>query len=77
MDKLKLVTYLRDVQIQQPLKFPTIRINFDRLKIAQMGLSLNDIVRSVTEATSSSRFTEKNQWLDEKVSYTYRAGAGS
>ena len=72
VEKLKSVPYLRDVQIQQPLKFPTIRINFDRLKIAQMGLSLNDIVRSVTEATSSSRFTEKNQWLDEKVSYTYQ-----
>ncbi len=71
-DKLKKVDYLRDVQIQQPLKFPTVRINFDRLKIAQMGLNLSDVVRSVTDATSSSRFTEKNQWLDEKVAYTYQ-----
>lgn len=69
---LKSVTYLRDVQIQQPLKFPAIHINYDRLKIAQMGLNFSDVTRSITDATSSSRFTEKNQWLDEKVAYTYQ-----
>jgi len=70
--KLSSVSYLRDVQIQQPLKFPVIKINLDRLKIAQMGLSLPDVARSVTDATSSSRFTEKNLWLDETNSYTYQ-----
>ncbi|MFI5163921.1 MAG: efflux RND transporter permease subunit [Bacteroidia bacterium] len=70
--KLNAVSYLRDVQIQQPLKFPVIRIHLDRLKIAQMGLNLSDVARSVTDATSSSRFTEKNLWLDENNSYTYQ-----
>lgn len=37
-----------------------------------MGLDVNQVARSVTDATSSSRFTEKNQWLDEKASYTYQ-----
>jgi multidrug efflux pump subunit AcrB len=37
-----------------------------------MGLSLPEVVRSLTDATSSSRFTEKNQWLDENVAYTYQ-----
>ena len=72
LQKIKTVSYLRDVQIQQPLKFPAIRINYDRLKIAQMGLNFSDVTRSVTDATSSSRFVEKNQWLDEKVAYTYQ-----
>lgn len=70
--KLKTISCLRDVQIQQPMKFPAIRINYDRLKIAQMGLNFSEITRSVTDAISSSRFTEKNQWLDEKVAYTYQ-----
>jgi len=73
--KLTDVSYLRDVQIQQPLKFPVIHIDFDRLKIAQMGLDLSDVAHSVTDATSSSRFTEKNLWLDENNSYTYQAQA--
>ncbi len=70
--ELKQVSFLRDVQIRQPLKFPVVRILIDRLKVAQMGLKLNDVARSITAVTSSSRFTEKNQWLDEKSAYTYQ-----
>ena len=70
--KLNAIPFLRDVQIQQPLKFPVIHIHFDRFKIAQMGLSLPDVAQSVTDATSSSRFTNKNLWLDENNSYTYQ-----
>ncbi|MFD0793447.1 efflux RND transporter permease subunit [Mucilaginibacter litoreus] len=72
LDKLKRVNYLRDVQINQPLHFPVISIKLDRLKIAQMGLNITEIARSVTASTSSSRFTEKNQWLDEKAANTYQ-----
>jgi len=72
VDSLKQISYLRDVQIAQPLKFPTIKIDIDRFKLAQMGLNLNEVARSITDATSSSRFTEKVQWLDTKVAYTYQ-----
>src|ERR1700749_4023532 len=58
--------------IAQPLKFPVIKITLDRLKVAQLGLNIKDISRSVTASTSSSRFTEKNLWLDEKSAYTYQ-----
>jgi len=37
-----------------------------------MGLSLNEVARSITDATSSSRFTEKVLWLDPKAAYTYQ-----
>lgn len=66
------IPFLRDVQIAQPLHFPVISIDIDRLKLAQMGLNIYQVARSVTASTSSSRFTEKNQWLDEKVAYTYQ-----
>jgi multidrug efflux pump subunit AcrB len=72
VDSLKQISYLRDVQIAQPLKFPTIKINIDRFRLAQMGLNINEVARSITDATSSSRFTEKVQWLDQKVAYTYQ-----
>ena len=71
-DSLKKIPYLRDVQIAQPLKFPVVSITIDRLKAAQLGLNVQDIARSVTASTSSSRFTEKNQWLDEDKAYTYQ-----
>ncbi|MDN3548584.1 efflux RND transporter permease subunit [Mucilaginibacter aquaedulcis] len=72
VSKLKQINYLRDVQIVQPLRFPVIGITLDRLKAAQLGLNIKDIARSVTASTSSSRFTEKNLWLDEKGAYTYQ-----
>jgi len=71
-ENMKKINYLRDVQILQPLKFPTLKINIDRFRLAQMGLNLTEVARSITDATSSSRFTEKVLWLDPKVAYTYQ-----
>ena len=75
LTKLKQIPYLRDVQINQPLRYPIIAIKLDRLKVSQLGLNVSDIARSVTASTSSSRFTLKNLWLDEKNSYTYQVQA--
>ncbi|MBA3827940.1 MAG: efflux RND transporter permease subunit [Taibaiella sp.] len=74
-EALKTIPYLRDVQIQQPLKFPVVNITIDRQKASQMGLNIAAIARSITAVTSSSRFTEKNQWLDEKSAYTFQVQA--
>jgi multidrug efflux pump subunit AcrB len=73
VSKLKDIPYLRDVQVAQPLKFPTINITLDRQKLAQMGLSLDNISKSISDATASSRYTLKNLWLDDKKQYTYNA----
>ena len=72
LQKMKGIEFLRDVQIAQPLKFPTINIRVDRQKLSMMGLSLDNISRSITASTSSSRYTNKNYWLDNKNSYTYQ-----
>ncbi|MGG7662095.1 efflux RND transporter permease subunit [Dyadobacter sp. BHUBP1] len=70
--KLSQDDHLRDVRIVQPLKFPVINIKLDRQKLAVMGLSLQAAARSITASTSSSRYTEKNQWLDPNSAYTYQ-----
>jgi multidrug efflux pump subunit AcrB len=72
LDKLKSISYLRDVQIAQPLKVPVINIDIDRQRLALMGLSIDNVSKSITDATSSSRYTNKNLWLDDKTSYTYQ-----
>ena len=71
--KLQTVPFLRDVQIAQPLNFPTVDIHVDRNKLALMGLSLQDIAKSITDVTSSSRYTDKNLWLDTRAAYTYQS----
>lgn len=70
--EMKKISFLRDVQIAQPLNVPTININLDREKLALMGLSLEQVSRSITASTSSSRLTAKNFWLDSKTSFTYQ-----
>jgi len=72
LNKLNAIPYLRDVQIVQPLRFPIITMTVDRLKAAQLGLNMKDISNSVTASTTSSRFVQKNLWLDEKGAYTYQ-----
>jgi multidrug efflux pump subunit AcrB len=69
---MRKISYLRDVQIAQPIRYPVIKINIDRERAGQLGLNATEISRSLTAATSSSRFTEKNFWLDPTNGYAYQ-----
>lgn len=71
MAELKQIPYLRDVQIAQSIKYPALNVNIDRVKAAQLGVDLNDVSRSLIASTSSSRYTDKNVWVDEKVGLSY------
>lgn len=71
IEKLRKIPYLRDVQIGQSIKYPAININIDRTRAAQLGVDVTDISRSLIAATSSSRYTEKNTWIDQKAGVTY------
>ncbi len=69
--KLNEIAYLRDVQIAQPLQYPALNIDIDRTRAAQLGIDMNDVSRSLIAATSSSRYTEKNIWIDERGGFSY------
>src|SRR5258708_6344413 len=71
MDKLKQVGYLRDIQLGQSNKYPAINVEVDRIKAAQLGVDMDDVSRSIVASTSSSRYTEKNIWIDENSSNSY------
>jgi multidrug efflux pump subunit AcrB len=69
--KLNKISYLRDVQLAQSINYPAIDINIDRTRAAELGVGVDDISRSLLASTSSSRYTEKNVWLDEKIGLSY------
>jgi multidrug efflux pump subunit AcrB len=71
IEKLKQIPYLRDVQLGQSNKYPAIDIEVDRVRAAQLGVTMDDISRSLVASTSSSRYTEKNIWIDEKGNNSY------
>ena len=62
--QLAKLNFLRDLQIQQEEKFPTLDIDINRDRAGQFGLTMADVVHSVVPATSSSRFTDPNYWRD-------------
>jgi multidrug efflux pump subunit AcrB len=71
IDKLNQIPYLRDVQLGQSTRYPAININIDRTRAAQLGVDITDISRSLIASTSSSRYTDKNIWVDEKSNLAY------
>jgi CzcA family heavy metal efflux pump len=70
--KLNGFDYLRDVQIATPLDYPGIKIDIDRIKAGQLGLTVDQISKSTVAATSSSRFTQPNYWLDKATGTAYQ-----
>ena len=69
--KLRQIPYLRDVQLGQSTKYPSINIRIDRIRASQLGVGVTDISRSLIASTSSSRYSEKNSWVDEKAGLAY------
>jgi multidrug efflux pump subunit AcrB len=70
--RLRQIPYLRDVRLNQPLRYPTVQVDVDRERAAQFGLTPDQISRSLVAATSSSRFTAKNLWLDQSKGFSYQ-----
>lgn len=69
---LKKVPYLRDVRIAEALAYPTLEIEVNRDLAGQFGLSMQDITKSLVTATSSTRFTDKNLWIDPRSGLVFQ-----
>jgi multidrug efflux pump subunit AcrB len=70
--QLAKLPFLRDLQFAQELNYPTMDININRERAGQFGLTMADVVRSVVPATSSSRFTQPNYWVDGNVGQAFQ-----
>ena len=60
--KLATLPMLRDVQFGQPLDYPAVNVTIDRERAGVLGVTTADLSRSLTPATSSSRFTQPVYW---------------
>jgi len=66
------ISFLRDIQIAQPMAYPMLRIEMNRERAGQLGVTPAQVARSLVAATSSSRFTDKNLWLDNSKGLAYQ-----
>jgi multidrug efflux pump subunit AcrB len=66
------VSSLRDLQIRQELDYPAVKVDIDRKLAGMLGVTADQVGQSLTEATSSSRFTVPNFWADPSTGIGYQ-----
>jgi multidrug efflux pump subunit AcrB len=72
VEKLRSIGSLRDVQLGELLDSPTLAIEIDRERAAQLGVTVSDVGRALAPATWSSRFTTPVYWADPKSGIAYQ-----
>jgi len=70
--EMKKIGSLRDLQFDQALDYPTVDIKVDRKRAGQLGVTVEQVGRSLVAATSSSRFTQPVYWRDPASGTAYQ-----
>ena len=70
--EMKKIGYLRDVGIVQPLDYPIIKVNVDRVRAGQLDVTMKDIGKAFVSGTYSSRFVTPIYWRDPKSGISYQ-----
>jgi multidrug efflux pump subunit AcrB len=70
--KLAEVPTLRDLGFEQELDYPTVKVAVDRERAGVLGVTADDVAKSVVAGTSSSRYTSANYWPDPKSGIGYQ-----
>jgi multidrug efflux pump subunit AcrB len=66
------ISALRDLQFGQALDYPVLSVRIDRERAGQLGVTVNQVGRSLVAATSSSRFVTPNYWADPTSGIAYQ-----
>ncbi len=69
--EMKKIKWLRDVEFEQQLDYPTVEVDVDREKAGLSGATVEDVAHSLVMATSSTRFTNLNYWIESKTGFDY------
>jgi multidrug efflux pump subunit AcrB len=69
--KMERIPYLRDIGFQQTLDYPTVEVEIDREKANLAYATVWDVRKALVMATSSTRFTDLNYWIDKSTGFSY------
>lgn len=70
--EMRKIPVLRDVSFAQPLDYPSLDVNVSRERAGQLGVTVDQVGRSLVAATSSSRWIQQNYWRDPKSGVAYQ-----
>lgn len=63
-----------DVRLQERFDYPTVRLDVDRLRAAELGMTEQDVVRNAAAALTSSVNFDPAFWIDPKNGNHYFVG---
>ena len=69
--KIRMVRGLADVRMQQPEGSPELRVDVDRSRIAQLGLSERDVTNSLVTTLAGSSQGAPTYWVNPKTGVSY------
>ena len=69
--RLRRIPGVVDVRIPQVLDYPTLNLDVDRLRAAQVGLSQRDVANNLLTSLSSSSLVSPNFWLSPQNNVNY------
>src|SRR6185437_8277669 len=70
--ELAKISHLRDLHYAQPLEYASLNVDIDRQRAGQLGLTVDQVAKSVETATWSSRFVSRNFWQDPATGIGYQ-----
>jgi len=76
-NRVKLVPGTADVHVQQLLDLPTLHLDIERTRTAQVGINARDVAQSVLVSLSGSFATSPNFWLNPSNGVSYQVAVQS
>jgi multidrug efflux pump subunit AcrB len=71
MTRLKTIRGVADLRLQQPAGAPQLRVDVDRSRIAQLGLTERDVTNSMVTSLAGSSQVAPTFWLNPKNGVSY------
>jgi multidrug efflux pump subunit AcrB len=68
---MRRIPFLRDVQFEQTLDYPSVEVTIDREKAGLSGVKVEDVGKALIMSTSSTRFVSLNYWVDQTTGFDY------
>jgi multidrug efflux pump subunit AcrB len=71
LPKIKTIPGVVDVRIPETFDYPTLKVNIDRAKALQLGISENQAAENLLNSLASSVVVAPNNWLDWNTGVNY------
>jgi multidrug efflux pump subunit AcrB len=69
--EMRQIKHLRDIAFEQTLDYPSVEVEIDRELAGLIGITPESVKRALIMATSSTRFSNLNYWINVKTGFDY------